>query len=95
MVVHIQLLMITHHSQLRSVTCHIRDHTPLSATAEFTHARRTGTPFIYPGGIEDWVVLAGWFTSKRFTCERRVTHGGSNQLWVAQPGAERNLHDVL
>jgi len=72
----------------------IWDHTVLSATHEqvnapaITPAMQAGTQLTYPGGMEGWVDLGGWFMPRWFTCPQTVAHPGTNHLIATRPGVE-------
>jgi len=53
-----------HTSELRDVTCHMRPHRPATrhrwTCPALTPARKAGTRFTYPGGMEGWVDPGDW-----------------------------------
>ena len=70
------------HTEIRDVTCHMRSYsatchpTQLNAP-RLTPARKAGTRFTHPRGIEGWVYLGGWVHTKMVYLSA-VAHPSSN-----------------
>jgi len=71
-------------SETRGVTCDMGSHSvtfhPTQVNSPcLTPARQAGTRSTYPGRMEGWVDLGGWYVPRQFTCQQLVTHPSSNR----------------